>query len=129
MTNEDFTRFIIEILQEEVKEGKLILDTLPDYIRSDVFTFGWMSGPVTAVRNLCRVLGIPERDKIDSEIVTATENYAGDLHNDYLDAMQQYFIKCAEKPKNKVFLTGWMNRVKLTRENSCHYPTTDPITQ
>lgn len=26
MTNEDFTRFIIEILQEEVKEGKFILE-------------------------------------------------------------------------------------------------------
>lgn len=25
MTNEEFTKFIIEILQEEVKEGKLIL--------------------------------------------------------------------------------------------------------
>ena len=105
------------------------IDKLPDYLRSDVFTFGWASGPVTAVRNLCRVLGIPERNKIDSEIVMAVENYNGDLHNDYVDAMQQYFIKCAEKPKNKVFLTGWMNRVKLTRENSCHYPTTDPIAQ
>ena len=105
------------------------IDQLPDYIRSDVFTFGWASGPVTAIRNLCRVLGIPERDKIDSEIVMATENYNGDLHNDYLDAMQQYFIKCAQKPDQSVFLGGWMNRVKLTRENSCHYPTTDPITQ
>lgn len=102
-------------------------EKLPDYIRSDVFTFGWASGPVTAVRNLCRVLGIPERDKIDSEIVMATENYQGDLHNDYLDAMQQYFEKCAQKPGQEVFLNGWMNRVKLTRENSCHYPTTDPI--
>ena len=103
------------------------IDQLPDYIRSDVFTFGWASGPVTAVRNLCRVLGIPERNKIDSEIVMATENYNGDLHNDYLDAMQQYFIKCAQKPGQSVFLNGWMNRVKLTRENSCHYPTTEPI--
>lgn len=103
------------------------IDQLPDYIRSDVFTFGWASGPVTAVRNLCRVLGIPERNKIDSEIVMATENYNGDLHNDYLDAMQQYFIKCAQKPGQDVFLNGWMNRVKLIRENSCHYPTTEPI--
>ncbi len=102
-------------------------DKLPDYIRSDVFTFGWASGPVTAVRNLCRVLGLPERNKIDSEIVMATENYNGDLHNDYLDAMQKYFEQCAQKPGQHVFLTGWMNRVKLTRENSCHYPTTDPI--
>ena len=103
------------------------IDQLPDYIRSDVFTFGWASGPVTAIRNLCRVLGMPERNKIDSEIVMATENYTGDLHNDYLDAMQQYFEKCAQKPGQSVFLGGWMNRVKLTRENSCHYPTTDPI--
>lgn len=105
------------------------IDKLPDYIRSDVFTFGWASGPVTAIRNLCRVLGMPERNSIDSEIVMATENYNGDLHNDYLDAMQQYFIKCASKTGQDVFLTGWMNRVKLTRENSCHYPTTDPIIQ
>ena len=103
------------------------IDKLPDYIRGDVFTFGWASGPVTAIRNLCRVLGIPERNTIDSEIVMATENYNGDLHNDYLDAMQKYFEKCAQEPDQHVFLNSWMNRVKLTRENSCHYPTTDPI--
>lgn len=100
---------------------------LPDHIRGDVFAFGWGAGPVTAVRNLCRVLGLPERNVVDSEIVQAVENYQGDLHNDYLDAHQQYLIKCAERPGQKVFLKGWMNRVKLIRENGCHYPTTNPI--
>lgn len=123
----NITRADAENIAHRKYYTKYGLDKLPDYIRSDVFTFGWASGPVTAIHNLCRVLGLPKRNKIDSEIVMATENYNGDLHNDYLDAMQQYFIKCAQKPKQNVFLTGWMNRVKFTRENSCHYPTTDPI--
>lgn len=123
----NITRADAENIAHRKYYTKYGFDKLPDYIRSDVFTFGWASGPVTAIHNLCRVLGIPERNKIDSEIVMATENYNGDLHNDYLDAMQQYFIKCAKKPGQDVFLTGWMNRVKFTRENSCHYPTTDPI--
>lgn len=125
----NITRADAENIAHQKYYAQYGIDKLPDYIRSDVFTFGLASGPVTAISNLCRVLGIPERNSIDSEIVMATENYNGDLHNDYLDAMQQYFIKCASKPGQDVFLTGWMNRVKLTRENSCHYPTTDPIIQ
>lgn len=103
------------------------IEKLPDYIRSDVFTFGWGCGPVTGIHKLCRVLGLPERNKIDDEIVNAVENYSGDLHNDYVDALQQHYIAVSKKNNNQKYLNGWMNRVKLTRENSCHYKTTTPI--
>ena len=105
------------------------IEKLPDYVRGDVFTFGWASGPVTGIKHFCRVLKIPERNKIDDEIARAAETYNGDLHNDYLDDMQQYFVQVSKRGNNKKFLKGWMNRVKLTRENGCHEPTTDPLTR
>ncbi len=105
------------------------IEKLPDYIRSDVFTFGWAAGPVTGIRRFCRVLGIPERDRIDAEIVAAAENYNGDLHNDYLDNLQQHFIDVSKRNNNQKFLKGWMHRVQLTRENGCHTQTTDPISR
>lgn len=103
------------------------IDKLPDYLRSDVFTFGWAAGPQTGLRALCRVLNLPSREHIDAEIVSAVENYSGDLHNDYLDALQQHFIAVSKKGGNHVFLKGWMNRVHLTRENGCHSHTTNPL--
>lgn len=105
------------------------IEKLPDYVRGDVFTFGWASGPVTGIKHFCRVLKIPERSKIDDEVARAAETYNGDLHNDYLDDMQQYFVQVSKRGNNKKFLKGWMNRVKLTRENGCHEPTTDPLTR
>ena len=75
------------------------------------------------------MLGIPERDRIDAEIVAAAENYNGDLHNDYLDNLQQHFIDVSKRNNNQKFLKDWMHRVQLTRENGCHTETTDPISR
>lgn len=105
------------------------LDRLPDQIRGDVFMFGWAAGPVTGIRHLCRVLGLPERNKIDDEIVHAVENYPGDLHRDYMDDQQQYMIDVSRRGNNKVFLKGWMNRIRLIRDNGCHTPTTEPLSR
>lgn len=105
------------------------LDRLPDQIRGDVFMFGWAAGPVTGIRHLCRVLDLPERNKIDDEIVRAVENYPGDLHRDYMDDQQQYMIDVSHRGNNKVFLKGWMNRIRLIRDNGCHTPTTEPLSR
>ncbi len=125
----NITRADAENIAHRKYYAKYGMDKLPDYIRGDVFTFGWGSGPITGIHQLCRVLKLPKRNKIDAEIVAAVENYNGDLHNDFVDAMQQHLINVSKRGENHVFLKGWMNRVKLTRENSCHYPTTDPITR
>lgn len=105
------------------------INQLPDNSRGNVFMMGWGAGQTTAIRHFCKFLKIPERDKIDSSVVNAATNYQGDIHNDFLDQQQQFYIDISKRGNNKKFLKGWMNRVKLMRENGCHTPTTDSITR
>ncbi len=100
---------------------------LPDHIRGSVFMLGWNAGPVVSIRRLCRVLGIPERNEIDNDIINAIHNYPGDLHNDFMDVQQKFYIDASNKNNNKKYLKGWMESVRLTRENGCHTETTTPI--
>ena len=108
---------------------KYNMNTLPDNLRGNVFMLGWASGPATAVKKFCKFLKIPERTKIDENIVLAATSYPGDIHNDFLDDQQNWYIQVSKKGNNKKFLKGWMNRVQLMRENGCHTETTDPITR
>lgn len=103
------------------------MHALPDHIRGDVFQMGWNAGPGTAIKRLCDTLHIPQRTRIDDGIVDAAKNYTGDLHNDFWDVQQQYYIEISKRGDNKKFLTGWMNGVRLSRENGCHTETTDPL--
>ena len=105
------------------------INLLPDHIRGDVFMLGWGAGPVTGIRRFCRFLGIPERDKIDTEVISATQNYKGDLHNDFIDSQKQFYIDVSKRGNNHIYLKGWMNRLKLKRENGCHTQTTQPLTR
>ncbi len=105
------------------------INQLPDNTRGNVFMLGWGAGTVTGIHRFCKFLGIPEKNKIDSEIASAAENYNGDIHNDFLDDQQQFYIEISKRGNNKKYLKGWMNRVKLMRENGCHTPTTHPITR
>ena len=123
----NITRADAEKIAHQKYYTKYGIEKLPDYLRSDVFTFGWGCGPVTGIHKLCNVLGLPNRDYIDEDIIAAVENYPGDLHNDYVDALQEYYVTVSQNNNNQKFLKGWMNRVKLTRENSCHYQTTEPL--
>lgn len=102
---------------------------LPDNLRGNVFMLSWASGPGRALDKLCNFLNIPYRTKIDESVISAAINYPGDIHNDFLDTQQQWYIQASKKDNNKKFLKGWMNRVQLMRENGCHTPTTDPITR
>ncbi len=105
------------------------INQLPDNSRGNVFMLGWGAGTSTGIRRFCKFLGIPEKNKIDPEIVSATENYRGDIHNDFLDDQQQFYIEISKRGNNKKYLKGWMNRIRLMRENGCHSETTHPITR
>lgn len=105
------------------------INQLPDNTRGNVFILGWGAGTATAIRRFCKFLGIAEKNIIDREIVSVAENYSGDIHNDFLDAQQQFYVEISKRENNKKYLKGWMNRIKLMRENGCHTPTTTPITR
>lgn len=105
------------------------IDKLPDTSRGNVFILGWAGGTVTGIRRFCKFLGIPQHDKIDDTVVSAAANYPGDIHNDFLDNQQQFYIDVSKRGNNKKFLKGWMNRVQLMRENGCHTETTAPLTR
>ena len=100
---------------------------LPDHIRGDVFMLSWGAGPITSIHRFCKFLGIPERDTIDATVVAAAENYNGDLHNDFLDDQKQFYLEISKRNNNHIYLKGWMNRIKLKRDNGCHTKTTAPL--
>lgn len=105
------------------------IEKLPDNSRGNVFMLGWAGGTITGIHRFCDFLGIKKRNKIDAEVVSAAENYPGDIHNDFLNNQQEFYIQVARRGNNRKFLKGWMNRVQLMRENGCHTPTTKPLTR
>ena len=103
------------------------IDKLPDVISGDVFLAGMGSGPATAVRQFRRFLKLKDGNRVDDSVVNAVKNYNGDIHNDWLDVRQAFLVKVAkEKYHNKV-LKGWMNGIKLKRENGCHVVPEKPL--
>lgn len=107
------------------------IEKLPDSIRGDVLRGVFGSG-IYGVQQLQKVLNVPTtRDgKVSDALVRAAMEYEGDLHNAYWDNMQQYYRNLVQRrPKDKVFLKGWMNGVKLMRENGCHVVPTRPLTR
>lgn len=123
----NITRLDAENIAYNKYYTKYDINKLPDNSRGNVFILGWAGGTVTGIRRFCKFLGIPARDKIDAEVVAAAENYPGDIHNDFLDDQQRFYIDVSKRGNNKKFLKGWMNRVQLMRENGCHTETTDPL--
>ncbi len=106
------------------------IDRLPDAIRGDVLRGDFGSGPGAGVKKLQRTLGLPETGTVDATLISAAENFNGDLHDAYWDTMQNFYVGITERnPKRRVFLKGWMNGVKLMRENGCHVEPTQPLTR
>ncbi len=106
------------------------IDRLPDAIRGDVLRGDFGSGPGAGIKKLQRTLGMAETGRVDDALITAAENYPGDLHDEYWNTMQQFYIDITQrKPERKVFLKGWMNGVKHFRENGCHVVPLQPLTR
>lgn len=103
------------------------IDSLPDYVRGDVMRASFSAGQYTGIKQFQKTLGINQSGKITNEVVVAAENYSGDLHNNFWDTMQQYYGSLAKKPKYSPYLKGWMNMVKLFRDNGCHVQPKRPL--
>ena len=103
------------------------LELLPDVISGDVFMACIASGAKTAISQFRKFLNLPNGYKIDNEVVEAVKNYNGDIHNDWMDVRQAFLVKVAATRYKNSVLTGWMNAVKLVRENGCHVVPKNPI--
>jgi len=103
------------------------LDRLPDVIAGDVFLACMASGPKTAISQFRQFLNLPKGYKIDDSVVNAVKNYQGDIHNDWLNVRQEFLTKVAAKTYQNSVLKGWMNAVKLKRENGCHVVPKEPL--
>lgn len=107
------------------------IDKLPDSVRGDVLR-GWFGSGFYGVQQMQKVLNLPvtRTGRVDDKMVAAAENYNGDLHQAYWDQMQRYYISIAPQGSaNANFLKGWMNSVKLMRENGCHVEPVQPLTR
>lgn len=97
------------------------IDKLPDGIRGEVFQVGWACGPKVAIKQLQSVLGVSKTGIVDDATIQASQNYSGNLPDQYLGVHRNYLIGITERnPTQKKFLNGWMNRVELIRDNGCN---------
>ncbi len=94
---------------------KMGFDRLPDYVRGDIFRAAM--GGCNGLKVVRKRLGLtPSCAPIDDELVRATEQYAGDLHNDIWDAMEHYY----KYGSSGAYTDAWVAGAKLMRENGCH---------
>lgn len=106
---------------------KYNLSVLPDVIAGDVFLASMASGPCTAIQQFRVFLGLSKNCKIDDSVVSAVKNYNGDIHNAWLDKRKAFLTEVAARRYNNSVLKGWMNAIKLKRENGCHVVPAEPI--
>lgn len=99
--------------------------TLPDVIRGEVFHVNFWTGSY-GTRLLRRLLNVnPKREspKVESELVTAADNYRGDLFRDYMNLVEQHIMAVARRIYERDgvdYRTNYKHRIKLMRENGCH---------
>jgi hypothetical protein len=123
----NMTRADAERLYHDRFWKKYNIYLLPDVIATDVFLATMASGPCTAIQQFRKFLGLSKNCKIDDAVVSAVENYSGDIHNDWLDVRQKFLVDVAERRYNNSVLKGWMNAIKLKRENGCHTVPAEPL--
>ncbi len=123
----NMTRADAERLYHDRFWKKYNIYLLPDVIATDVFLATMASGPCTAIQQFRKFLGLSKNCKIDDAVVSAVENYSGDIHNDWLDVRQKFLVDVAKRRYNNSVLKGWMNAIKLKRENGCHTVPAEPL--
>jgi lysozyme family protein len=79
-----------------------------------VFDHGVNAGPRTSIRMLQRAAGVKPDGVIGPITLNAVNRQS--LTDKFEQARIQYYIRIAEKrPKLKVFIKGWINRVSTTK--------------
>lgn len=80
-----------------------------------IFDFGINAGRGRAIKKAQKLCGIEVDGICGPNTTKAINNYVGDFLEAYKAKRKEYYIRLAErKPKLKVFLKGWLNRVNHT---------------
>ena len=122
LTRKDAETIYYERFWEKYNFGKL-----PDVISGDMFLAAVGGGACTAIQQFRKFLGLSKSCKIDDAVVTAVENYSGDIHNNWLDVRQKFLTEVAQRRYTKDILYGFMNSIKIKRENGCHVIPAEPL--
>lgn len=107
--------------------AKYNMDKLPDSVRGDVLQAGWGSGPVTGINLFRGMFNLNRNGRVDADLIAAAENYQGDLHNDFLNVLRDHYVAVSKRGENSRFLKGWMEGVRLFRENGCLVEPATPL--
>ena len=102
---------------------------LPDVISGDIFLASMASGPVTAIRQFSTFLGLPKSNSITPEMISAVQNYNGDIHNRWLDKRDEFLQKVARERYNGSVSRGYTNAIILKRKNGCHVRPVEVLTR
>lgn len=103
------------------------LEKLPDSVRGDVLQACWGSGAETGINIFRGMFKLRKNGRVDADLIAAAENYQGDLHNDFLDVLQNFYVTVSKRGQNRKFLKSWMEGVRLFRENGCFVEPKNPL--
>lgn len=107
---------------------KYNIDKLPDVISTDIFLAGMASGPITALSQFRRFLGLPDKkSSVDYEMINAVKNYPGDIHKDWMDLRDKFLQDVARKRYEGSLSRGYKNAIEIKRKNGCHVRPQNPL--
>jgi lysozyme family protein len=113
----NITKKDAEKIFKQMYWDKIHGDDLPRDLSIAMFDMAINSGPKTAVTTLQKILKVTPDGVVGSETLLAIDNYKGNLLDDYIKAREaKYGRIVANDPSQKVFIKGWLNRLKYLRK-------------
>lgn len=119
--NEDICNLTLERAKEIYKRDywdKCKCDQLPDCLSVAVFDFAVNSGVKTSIKRLQVALGVTADGIIGNQTIGAANRMnPKKVLKDFIDLRTDYILGLiAQKPKNKKFKNGWLNRIERVRK-------------
>lgn len=108
---------------------KYNIGQLPDVISPDYFLAAMASGPVTAQHQFADFVGAQRNKtgKVDASMITAVNNYNGDIHNRWMDKRDAFLQDVSRRRYQGRLNRGYKNAIELKRKNGCHVYPDEPL--
>ena len=103
----------LEIYNKDYIEDPGFNNISDDYLKANLVDFGVNSGPVTAIKQLQKILGTKADGIIGPNTLQKVEDYEGDLNSDLFEARRDFYKGVIERqPEKKIYEQGWENRLR-----------------